>query len=1360
MNLTSVTIPDTVTEIEEYAFQCCFRLKEVKFGIAVTKIGLYAFNLCLSLTNITLPDSVKEIGDRAFYNCASLSNVKLSKGLKTLGGGAFADTAIRTVEIPKSLADCGTYGYYNYEYEDENYSINSGPFNTLTSVTFENGITRIADDLFTGCVNLTSVTIPDTVTEIEEYAFSNCFCLKNLALGYNIDNIKNNAFYNCKRLEVYCPLNSKASIRLIDQNVPFKSTDDYYKMETVYLLNSKSGFSNSFSSVANGGTIQLICEYEINDSTYNSLKNQKIRIKIPKGSYVVPKSLMVNGTLYTLFDDNDENYLVIPISMKKGRVSFSLKLTEDTDLISYATLEYSTNQKNDYEIIGVINENVPSISIETVQITSNPSIEVSGIAKADSSIKLYIDEQFICLVNTNKVGYYSTSLELPNPKDGKNYILKAVSEDEDDKKVFAKTSVHYSSESPMLTSFTMQYGGNEYDLLSEQRPTVVYNSSFDLSFRLNFSHPENIKKVYVYSERHNITKRIEAFWNQNLKSFVAEGKFDENNPNYVPGRLYVEYAEEYGGTAFQTYLDPEYDGFKQLAEEAEVTVIENSDSSTKLDVTLDGQKMGFEIKTYSSIDEALEAFEIPPYQSSMKKAPAQKALSEKSDDDKILKYLFDQFIDKYQKKTKKNIEAKIEENGVLMIQDGEDIEYIICNGAKDTVVQFSAQTVFTAILSGKFNSYVDDVSFETFKSNWGTAGSFVSFFSTAKDMIDGAINFKGAQQKIRESTTMTSEEKEYAQKELERIGFLYGGFCALELGMCFAKPYITAAATATLGPVGGLLVGLAITGAESLIKNYLEGAIDYYSSGGRGSYINWCIDPSGYVFDKETNERLSGVTATCYWIPFDEENSEEYWTKIPDSTSYGEIWDAKLYSQFNPLITDSQGQYAWDVPEGWWRVKFEKDGYEATWSDWVSVPPPQTEVNVGLISKGKCSDGHKLTKTAAKAATCTAAGNVEYYTCSVCKKTFSDAKGTKAITNVTVKATGHKLSKTAAKAATCTTAGNVEYYTCSVCKKTFSDAKGTKAITDVTVKAAGHKLTKTAAKAATCTVAGNVEYYTCSVCKKTFSDAKGTKAITDVTVKATGHKLTKTAAKAATCTAAGNVEYYTCSVCKKTFSDAKGTMAITNVTVKAAGHKLTKTAAKAATCTTAGNVEYYTCSVCKKTFSDAKGTKVITDVTVKATGHKLTKTAAKAATCTTAGNVEYYACSVCKKTFSDAKGTKAITDVTVKATGHSFGAWTVTTPATAAAEGVETRVCAKCGAKETRKVEKLKYVPGDVNGDGDIGADDARLALRRSVDLEDYPEGSAAFLVCDVNRDKTVGADDARLILRASVDLEDLSKIA
>ena len=64
---------------------------------------------------------------------------------------------------------------------------------------------------------------------------------------------------------------------------------------------------------------------------------------------------------------------------------------------------------------------------------------------------------------------------------------------------------------------------------------------------------------------------------------------------------------------------------------------------------------------------------------------------------------------------------------------------------------------------------------------------------------------------------------------------------------------------------------------------------------------------------------------------------------------------------------------------------------------------------------------------------------------------------------------------------------------------------------------------------------------------------------------------------------------------------------------------------------------------------------------------------------------------------------------------------------------------------------------GDVDMDGKITASDARLALRRAVDLETYPEGSKEFIACDVDHDGKVTANDARSILRAAVDLEDPS---
>lgn len=138
--------------------------------------------------------------------------------------------------------------------------------------------------------------------------------------------------------------------------------------------------------------------------------------------------------------------------------------------------------------------------------------------------------------------------------------------------------------------------------------------------------------------------------------------------------------------------------------------------------------------------------------------------------------------------------------------------------------------------------------------------------------------------------------------------------------------------------------------------------------------------------------------------------------------------------------------------------------------------------------------GHAQTVTATVsgkqnvAPTCTDKGTTTY----TAKVNFEtkDYTDTKDVQDI--KALGHTLTKTAAKAATCTEAGNNEYWTCSVCKKVFKADKTTETtVAAETLAALGHKMTKTPAKAATCVAEGNNEYYTCSVCNKVFKDEQG-----------------------------------------------------------------------------------------------------------------------------------------------------------------------------------------------------------------------------------------------------------------------------
>lgn len=101
------------------------------------------------------------------------------------------------------------------------------------------------------------------------------------------------------------------------------------------------------------------------------------------------------------------------------------------------------------------------------------------------------------------------------------------------------------------------------------------------------------------------------------------------------------------------------------------------------------------------------------------------------------------------------------------------------------------------------------------------------------------------------------------------------------------------------------------------------------------------LDPSGFVYEGVTSNRLEGVIATVYY----KETVEDMYGDLHENIVK---WDAEEYAQENPLFTDENGMYRWDVPQGLWQVKFEKEGYETTYSDWLPVPPPQLDINIAM----------------------------------------------------------------------------------------------------------------------------------------------------------------------------------------------------------------------------------------------------------------------------------------------------------------------------------------------------------------------------------------------------------------------------
>ena len=220
--ITTVTIPDSVTSIGSNVFSFCTGLTSVTIGSSVTSIGEHAFWWCTGLTEITIPDSVTSIGDDAFSYCKGLTSVTIGNSVTSTGDGAFSYcTALTSITIPDSVTSIGDCAFRDctaltsITIPDSVTSIGDGAFYNcmgLTTVTIGSGVTTIGDYIFCNCTGLTGITIPDTVTSIGMSAFERCAGLTAITIPDSVASIGQDAFWDCTGLTTVTIGNSVTSI--------------------------------------------------------------------------------------------------------------------------------------------------------------------------------------------------------------------------------------------------------------------------------------------------------------------------------------------------------------------------------------------------------------------------------------------------------------------------------------------------------------------------------------------------------------------------------------------------------------------------------------------------------------------------------------------------------------------------------------------------------------------------------------------------------------------------------------------------------------------------------------------------------------------------------------------------------------------------------------------------------------------------------------------------------------------------------------------------------------------------------------------------------------------------------------------
>ena len=208
-NLTSVTIPNSVTNIGFYALGACGSLTEIIVipgNLAYGSVAGVLFNANLTTLiqyppgaagSYMMPNSVSSIEPLAFYGCAQLTGITVNASnpaFSSLAGVLFNENQTTLVQYPPGRP--GSYTVPNTVTSIADFAFDTA---TLTSVAIGSSVTSIGFNSFAGCASLASVTIPNSVTSIGEAAFWGSG-LTNVTIAYGVTDIPYNAFGSCANL--------------------------------------------------------------------------------------------------------------------------------------------------------------------------------------------------------------------------------------------------------------------------------------------------------------------------------------------------------------------------------------------------------------------------------------------------------------------------------------------------------------------------------------------------------------------------------------------------------------------------------------------------------------------------------------------------------------------------------------------------------------------------------------------------------------------------------------------------------------------------------------------------------------------------------------------------------------------------------------------------------------------------------------------------------------------------------------------------------------------------------------------------------------------------------------------------------
>ncbi len=869
----------------------CFEakgLKSVKIPDSVTEIGEYAFAGCIALPEIDLPDGIEFIGDRVFVDCEALKGLDLPSNVRSIGEYILSGaTGIKTITVPKTVMDFNMIKVNEIEYPRHCDCWKAFSGSSVETVIFEDGLTYIPRAICFEAKGLKSVKIPDSVTEIGEYAFGGCINLEKIDSNGTEFRFSPNSFKDCDKL--------------VDPRF------------TVLDLDNTCLAANSEQTGVNG-IVNYTLKYKLTPSAAAGAKNIEIRINVPEGLTLLPDSIQSKNLK---FDPEKMKEGKIPTESTEGELRFSVRVIEVGEYKVSALLHFDYNGSRWEQMIGRMDVDCPDITIAVPEHVNNFSAEVYGIAQKNQDVRIFVNDALSGTFTANGyTGKYKGSVSLPAGEDGAVYSLYA--QCGDTKSDVVETV--YSAAKPVVEKVIFRYNAHsnkEMDITDVFKkgmsPVVSYNPAYPVSFEITATNNDHIKRLFVTSTKGDVDKYIEAFYDADKGTWIAEGFFDELNHSYVPGALNISIIEKetiiIGGDDPED--DQKLDVPKEYTDNSSVDIISETEDSFLAEV---------------NVSDGTDADSFHVYLSGKGKGL----------------YINGEYYsaETIAKNPKKYGFIPCDGN---FVENGQRVEFYVLDVSSDDIVSTicmeqsdilkNIKDIWTGKAILKFiegdaadeplfslvNEYITSGAGDVIKKLFGDGhGDISKALSLGSDMLRYAAQLEMANGNVEYEAAATM-------------------LFALRCLNTFGTKAILAEAFPIMGPIIAPFVKWAIGKALDSVDSYLMDCIEHNRSFTLSGYIRFIIDPSGIVFEAVIGNPVEGATVTIYF-------------KDPE-TGKTIKWNAEDYDQLNPLQTARDGTYLWDVPEGEWKVICEKDGYETIETDWMSIPPVRTDVNFSLVNK-------------------------------------------------------------------------------------------------------------------------------------------------------------------------------------------------------------------------------------------------------------------------------------------------------------------------------------------------------------------------------------------------------------------------